>query len=146
LKDLQATESLDQNVDTTVPQGNETVLVVEDEPAILEMTQIILKRLGYTVLSAETPGHAIRQAQEYNDEIQLLITDVVMPEMNGRDLGTNLLSYYPDMLQLFKSGYTADIIAHQGVLDDGVHFIQKPFSVQELAEKVREVLRDRRVS
>jgi len=64
-----------------------------------------------------------------------------MPEMNGRDLGNNLLSHYPDMLQLFMSGYTADIIAQQGVLNDGLHFIQKPFSVQDLAKKVREVLK-----
>jgi len=146
LKDLPDPVSLEDDVHQPVSQGSETVLVVEDEPAILEMTQMMLKRLGYTVLSAATPGQAIQQAQEYNGEIQLLITDVVMPEMNGRDLGTNLLSYYPDMLQLFMSGYTADIIAHQGVLDDSVNFIQKPFTVQGLAEKVREVLRDKRVS
>ncbi len=123
--------------DTT---GSETILVAEDEPAILEMTTAILRNLGYTVLEAATPGMAIRIAEEHTGPIHLLITDVVMPGMNGRDLAGNILSLYPDIKFLFMSGYTANVIAHRGVLDEGLHFIQKPFSMSNLAVKVRKVL------
>jgi len=121
-------------------RGRETVLLVEDEPAILRLTTRILGDLGYTVAPASTPGEAIRLAAAHSGEIHLLITDVVMPEMNGRDLAKNLLSMYPGMKRLFMSGYTASVIAHRGVLDEGVHFIQKPFSKRDLAAKVREAL------
>ncbi len=121
-------------------RGRETILLVEDELAILEMTTMLLERQGYTVLAASTPGEAIRLAREHAGEVQLLMTDVVMPEMNGRDLAKNLLALYPYLKRLFTSGYTADVIAHHGVLDAGVHFIQKPFSIKGLAAKVREVL------
>jgi CheY-like chemotaxis protein len=123
-------------------RGNETVLLVEDEPAILKMTRTMLERLGYAVLAASTPGEAIRLAREYPGPIGLLMTDVIMPEMNGRDLAKNLLSLYPDLKRLFMSGYTADVIAHRGVLDEGVQFIQKPFSVKDLRKKLREALGD----
>jgi two-component system, cell cycle sensor histidine kinase and response regulator CckA len=82
----------------------------------------------------------LRLAQEHAGGIDLVLTDVVMPEMNGRDLAKNLLSIYPDMRRLFMSGYTADVIAHQGVLDVGVHFMQKPFSLADLKMKLREAL------
>ena len=121
-------------------RGQETILLAEDEPDMLEMTATVLKMQGYAVLAACTPGEAIRLAREHAGEIHLLITDVVMPEMNGRDLAKNLLSLYPDLKRLFMSGYTADVIAHHGVLDEGVHFIQKPFSRKDLAAKVREAL------
>ena len=117
--------------------GSETILLVEDEPSILEMTTLMLKRLGYTVLAAVTPGEAINLAREHAGEIHLLMTDVIMPEMNGRDLARNLLTLYPDLKRLFMSGYTANVIAHHGVLDPGVHFIQKPFSMKDMAAKVR---------
>jgi PAS domain S-box-containing protein len=120
--------------------GRETILLVEDEPAILEMTTRMLGRLGYTVLAAGTPGEAVRLAQERSGRIDLLMTDVVMPEMNGRDLAKKLLSIYPDIRRLFMSGYTANVIADHGVLDEGVHFIQKPFSLNELGVKLREAL------
>jgi PAS domain S-box-containing protein len=120
--------------------GHETILLVEDEPMILDITMKMLERQGYTVLAAVTPGEAIRLAREHAGEIHLLMTDVVMPEMNGRNLAKNLLSLYPNLKRLFMSGYTADVIAHHGVLDEGVQFIQKPFSVQTLAARVREVL------
>jgi PAS domain S-box-containing protein len=126
--------------DRPAERGHETILLVEDEPAILEMTMRMLGRLGYTVLTANTPGEVIRLAQEHTGRIDLLLTDVVMPEMNGRDLAKNLLAIYPDIRQLFMSGYTANVIAHQGVLDEGVHFIQKPFSMKDLGGKLREVL------
>lgn len=122
------------------PCGNETILLVEDEPAILEMTSLMLRGLGYTVLSASTPSEAVRMVREHDDAIHLLLTDVVMPEMNGRNLVTNLTTIYPGLKCLFMSGYTADVIAHHGVIDQGLHFIQKPFPLQTLASKVREVL------
>jgi CheY-like chemotaxis protein len=121
-------------------QGQETILLVEDEPSILSLSQRILERLGYRVLVARTPGEALRLAREHDGEIHLLLTDVVMPEMNGRDLARNLLRQFPNLKRLFMSGYTANVIAHHGVLDPGVDFIQKPFSVQALADKVREAL------
>jgi PAS domain S-box-containing protein len=122
--------------------GQATVLVVEDEPAILQITRTMLTRLGYQVLGAATPGEAIHLAETHSGAIHLLMTDVVMPEMNGRDLAKNLLSLYPHIKRLFMSGYTADVIAHHGVLHEGVEFIQKPFSMKELADKVREALAD----
>jgi PAS domain S-box-containing protein len=123
----------------SVMSGHETILLVEDEPMILELSATMLKRLGYTVLTAGSPGEAIRLAQENDGEIHLLMTDVVMPEMNGRDLARNLLSLYPDLKRLFMSGYTANVIAHHGVIDEGVNFIQKPFTRKELSMKIREV-------
>jgi len=121
-------------------RGSETILLVEDEPAILKMTTMMLKKLGYAVLTASTPGEAIRLARDHPGRIDVLMTDVVMPEMNGRELAKNLLSIHPDMARLFMSGYTADVIAHRGVLDEGVHFIQKPFSKTELAAKLRDAM------
>ncbi|MFH0727893.1 MAG: PAS domain S-box protein [Pseudomonadota bacterium] len=123
-----------------VPTGTETVLLVEDEPVILKLGKAVLEQLGYTVLAANTPREAIRLAGEHDGEIHLLMTDVVMPEMNGRDLSARLLSLYPSLKCLFMSGYTANVIAHHGVLDEGMHFLQKPFSRKELAVKVREAL------
>jgi PAS domain S-box-containing protein len=120
--------------------GPETVLLVEDEPMLLELAQTMLQELGYAVLAAATPGQAIRLAEEHAGEIHLLMTDVVMPEMNGRDLAKRLLSLYPNLKRLFMSGYTANVIAHHGILEEGVHFIQKPFSMKDLATKVREAL------
>jgi PAS domain S-box-containing protein len=120
--------------------SHETILLVEDDPAILSMITIMLEQLGYAVIAAKTPGEAIRLANEHAGEINLLITDVVMPEMNGRDLAANILSLYPGIKRLFMSGYTADVIAHHGVLEKGVNFIQKPFTMKNLAAKIREVL------
>ena len=120
--------------------GQETILLVEDELVLLELNKFILERLGYQVLAAGTPGEAIRLAEEYTGEIHLLMTDVVMPEMNGQDLARKMMSLSPHLKCLFTSGYTADVIAHHGVLDEGVHFIQKPFSRKDLATKIREVL------
>jgi PAS domain S-box-containing protein len=118
----------------------ETVLIVEDEPAMLAMGKVMLEKLGYTVLGAADPGQALRLADEYTGDIHLLMTDVVMPRMNGRDLAERLMPGKPGMKCLFMSGYTANVIAHHGVLDEGVHFIQKPFSMKDLGAKVREAL------
>ena len=121
-------------------RGSETILLVEDEPMILEMTTMLLEELGYMVLTAPAPGEAIRLAREYTGPIHLLLTDVVMPEMNGRDLAEKITDLYPDIRLLFMSGYTTNVIAHQGVLDEGVTFIQKPFSLTALSEKLRVAL------
>jgi PAS domain S-box-containing protein len=120
------------------PQGRgETVLVVEDEASILKLANKILTGLGYKVLSAASPAEALKLAEAGSAEISLLITDVVMPEMNGRVLAERLQAVHPKLKCLFMSGYTADVIAHRGVLEDGVSFIQKPFSKKDLAAKVR---------
>ncbi len=140
------TFSADEDTDKAVPEkkaaagGTETILLVEDEPTILRMTRMMLERKGYSVLSAATPTEAVDKAKEHSGSIDLLMTDVVMPEMNGRDLSEQITDLYPDIRLLFMSGYTADVIAHQGILDDGVAFIQKPFSMADMTEKVREVL------
>ena len=120
--------------------GHETVLVVEDESSILDLCKIMLEQQGYEVLAASTPTEAIGLAGGHSGEIHLLITDMVMPGMNGRDLAKRFLSIYPAMKCLFMSGYTPNMIAHQGILDEGVYFIQKPFSRNDLTTKVREVL------
>ncbi|WP_198138255.1 PAS domain S-box protein [Pelobacter propionicus] len=122
------------------PVGSETILLVEDELAILNMVSMILSKQGYTVLSANTPAEAISMAKESSSEINLLITDVIMPETNGKELSNKLQSLYPQLKCLYMSGYTADAITQHGVLDEGVNFIQKPFSLPALATKVREVL------
>jgi len=121
-------------------RSHETILLVEDEPTILKMTTIMLERQGYTVLAASSPEEGIRLAGEHSGRIDLLMTDVVLPGMNGRDLANNLLSRYPGIKRLFMSGYTANIIARHGVLDEGEHFIQKPFSLKDLGTKLREVM------
>jgi DNA-binding NtrC family response regulator len=120
--------------------GHETILLVEDESSILDLGKLMLESLGYHVMTALTPGEAIRIAEEHNSEINLLITDVIMPEKNGRDLANDITSLIPGLKHLFISGYTGDVMAHHGVLDHGANFIQKPFSLQGLASKVREVL------
>jgi PAS domain S-box-containing protein len=118
----------------------ETVLLVEDEPAIIKMCQMMLERLGYQVLTTGNPSEALRLAGNHAGEIHLLITDVVMPEMNGRELADQLCTLFPDIKTLFMSGYTANVIAHRGVLEEGVNFIQKPFSIKDLSVKVRATL------
>ncbi len=120
----------------------ETVLVVEDEPSILQLITKMLEILGYVVVTARSPVEAITLAKEYRTAVDLLITDVIMPEMNGRDLADVLLAIYPDLKCLFMSGYTANVITSQGILEADVHFIQKPFSAMDLAAKVRKTLEE----
>ncbi|MEZ4528441.1 MAG: ATP-binding protein, partial [Desulfobacterales bacterium] len=121
-------------------RGSETILLAEDDQMILRMTAMMLERLGYKVLAAGSPGQAIDLAGEHAGRIHLLITDVIMPDMNGRDLSERIQSLCPGIRVLFMSGYTADVIAHRGVLDKGVNFIHKPFARQELAVRVRDAL------
>ena len=112
-------------------------MIVEDEPAILSLLTKGLRSRGYEVIGATSPKEALRIAEERESEIHLLLTDVIMPEMNGRDLANALAETRPALRVLFMSGYTADVIARHGVLDDAVRFIGKPFSVAALTEAVR---------
>jgi CheY-like chemotaxis protein len=121
--------------------GPETILLVEDEPGILNIGALMLEKLGYAVLPAGTPAEALKIARQHPAQIHLLMTDVVMPKMNGRELAREILALHPDIKLLYMSGYTSDVIATHGVLDQGVHFIQKPFSSQTLDAKVREAIR-----
>jgi PAS domain S-box-containing protein len=124
-----------------IPKGRgETILVVEDEFSILKLANRILDGLGYNVLTAKTPGEAMSLVDKHAGEINLLITDMVMPEMNGRDLADRLHALYPEIKTLFMSGYAANITTRNDVLKEGVHFIQKPFSRKDLAVKVRGAL------
>ena len=127
--------------DEEIPKGSgETVLVVEDEASVLKLAEKTLNDLGYMVLPANTPAEALQLAETHAGDISLLITDVVMPEMNGRELAERLQTLYPKIKCLYMSGYTANVIAHRGVLEEGVNFIPKPFSKRDLAVKVREAL------
>jgi PAS domain S-box-containing protein len=136
-------EAIEPSVESSMemPKGRgETVLLVDDEPMVLNVSRGMLEQLRYAVLIASTPCEAIRMAREYAGKIHLLITDVVMPEMTGWDLAKSIVSLCPEIRLLFMSGYTSNVIAHHGVLDKGVNFVQKPFSMQVLAAKVRETL------
>ena len=122
------------------PRGTETVLVVEDDEPLRNLAREILTVLGYTVLEAGHPADAIRIAESYGETIHLLLTDVVMPQMNGRQLAETLAAARPDLKVLYMSGYTAGTIGADGILETGVHFLQKPFTPLGLGRKVREVL------
>jgi PAS domain S-box-containing protein len=121
----------------------ETVLLVEDEPSVLSVAQTMLERLGFRVLSEATPRGALDTAAVHGEEIRLLVTDVIMPEMNGRELFERLSERLPGLKCLYVSGYTADVIAPHGVLTQGVWFLPKPFTMQSLSAKLLEVLADR---
>jgi PAS domain S-box-containing protein len=137
---LEAIETEISNHDLLPRHGTETILLVEDEQSVLNLGREILERLGYTVISAITPSEALALAEHHQGPIHLLITDVVMPEMNGKDLKDHLIVFRPDIRVLYMSGYTSDAIAHHGVLEKGIHFLQKPFSVKTLAARAREAL------
>jgi two-component system cell cycle sensor histidine kinase/response regulator CckA len=129
---------------SSIPQGSETVLVVEDEPSVRSLATHILRHQGYRVLEATNGEEALRVAQERLEEIHLLLTDVVMPRMGGKELADRLKTLRPNLEVLFISGFPDEAIAHHGILDSGVVLLQKPFSPAALAQKVREVL-DREV-
>ena len=121
-------------------EGTETVLFVEDEEIVRDLGVRILEGLGYKVMQASNGDEAIARAMEYGDRIDLLMTDVVMPGMHGRELANRLTGIRPETRVLFTSGYTDNAIVHHGVLDEGVSFIGKPYSPSALAKKVRDVL------
>jgi len=126
---------------TENPKGNgELILLVEDEISILSLGKSMLERLGYQVIAAATPEEMLGNITSLPCPARLLITDVVMPKMNGRELADRIIKMYPGIKCLFMSGYTSNIIAHQGVLDEGAHIIEKPFTLKGLATKVQQVL------
>jgi CheY-like chemotaxis protein len=125
---------------TRVRRGHETILLVEDEESLRVLSRELLEELGYQVLAAAGPGEALALCEKHPSAIDLLLTDVVMPVMGGRELAERVAALRPGIKVLFSSGYTADAIAHQGVLDAGVHLLEKPFVLATLARKVAEVL------
>jgi len=123
--------------------GTESILLVEDEDRVLELTAASLRELGYTVFLARSAQEALEQLQD-GAIVDLLLTDIVMPEMNGRKLADAAVALRPDLKVMFMTGFTKNAVVHNGVLDPGVHFLAKPFSLEELAAKLREVLETRR--
>jgi len=138
------TETADDEADTRIPGGTETVLIVEDDETVLNLGRAMLETLGYNVLEAKSANQALKLTKGYPEKIDLLLTDVVMPDMNGKVLSERIIAIKPGLKCLYMSGYTADVIAHQGILDKGVQFISKPFSLKDLAAKVRETVGDMR--
>jgi CheY-like chemotaxis protein len=118
----------------------QTILLVEDEPALLEITQQTLEELGYQVLSAGGPIEALQLSAAENVEFDLLLSDVIMPGLDGRELAKNLCRRRPHLKCLLMSGYTGKEVAYTAILAEGFAFLQKPFSQESLAEKLREVL------
>jgi signal transduction histidine kinase/ActR/RegA family two-component response regulator len=129
--------------DTDAAGGSETVLVVEDDRIVLNLVERILGERGYTVYSASDGEEALDVARRIGDGLDILVTDVVMPGMNGRELHSRVTEFCPRVKVLFMSGYTDNVIIHKGFVDNGVKFLQKPFTVKELADKIRDTLEDR---
>jgi len=130
-----------QEKKSTLPLAcSEKILLVEDEAAVMKMARRMLEKQGYRVLAAEDPSAALDLVSSDPEPLDLLITDVVMPGMNGRELVQKMQEYHPGIKVIYMSGYTADVIAKQGVLEQGVHFLQKPFSSHDLGQLVRDVL------
>ena len=121
-------------------QKQQTVLLVDDQPDILDICKRMLEQKGFEVIPAGKPQEAILIAEKHNDTIDLLLTDVVMPEMNGCELSNKLLLTCPNLKTLYMSGYTADIIASHGLVENGVNFIQKPFTSKKLINSINELL------
>jgi PAS domain S-box-containing protein len=124
----------------TLASGQETILVVEDEEFVRELTMRILEQQGYSVLAASHPDEALQYSAQYDGPIHLLVTDVVMPEMGGRELASRLTASRPETKVLYVSGYTDDAIMRHGILDEDLAFLQKPFTLTTLSSKVRDVL------
>jgi CheY-like chemotaxis protein len=120
--------------------GSETVLLVEDEEMVRHMSRQMLETCGYTVIEAGNGIEALSQCESLNQKVDLLMTDVVMPTMGGRELAERITQYYPNIRVLFTSGYTDDAIIRQGMLTEEMNFIQKPFTYEMLAKKVRDSL------
>ena len=131
-----------KDTDDAIKGGCETILLVEDEGMILNFCEKTLKTLGYQVLKANSPHQALSVAKRHGSKIDLLLTDVIMAKMNGKELANALLRDFPSLKILYMSGYTANVITHRGILDEGVMFLQKPFSKKALAQKIRDILSD----
>ena len=124
----------------TVTSGSETLLVVEDEPALRQLAKRLLESAGYTVIAAANGEDALAALAHHDEPVHLLLTDVVMPGMNGRNLAEQVSAGHPETKVLYSSGYAGEAIVHHGVLAAGTHFLAKPYSVATLTHKVREVL------
>jgi CheY-like chemotaxis protein len=123
-----------------LPRGNETILIVEDEEEVLKLAGKILERQGYRILETSNGDDALVACERRKSPIHLMLADVVMPGMSGSELTKLLKPLYPQIKILYMSGYTDDAIVRHGVLEKGVNYIQKPFTMEGLARKVREVL------
>jgi CheY-like chemotaxis protein len=143
LADMSAVEQVVLRNGVTDLEGTETIMVVEDEPMVRKLAVKALKRHGYSVLEAEEGRACLDTLRDHEGPLDLLLSDVVMPGMNGRELYREVKGLFPGARVLFMSGYTENIVTHQGVLDEGIPFIQKPFSVQDLATRVRVVLEEK---
>jgi len=139
--DEDKTAELKESEDTGIILGSETILLVEDEDIVRDMTADFLKHLGYNVLIAENGGTGLIIAEQYSKIIHLLMTDVVMPVINGRQLAERLLNIHPEMKVLYTSGYTQNVIEEHGILEEGINFISKPYRLQALANKLKNVLK-----
>ena len=126
--------------ETATGKGKETILLVEDEPAVRELARLVLSEHGYTVIEAQNSEDAVRLAGRHGSEIHLLLTDVVMPGMSGHDLAKHLTALHPNLRVLYMSGYTYNVMGDNGTLEEGLSFLQKPFTPQALAQRVREAL------
>ena len=138
--DDQLEDSASSEAELPKALSSETILVVEDEKAVRDLTVKILQRMGYTLLTAATGAEAVEISRAHRGQIALLLTDVVMPHMSGRQLADTLLPARPGMKVLYLSGYTENTVVHHGVLDSNVDFLSKPFSRETLARKVHEIL------
>jgi two-component system cell cycle sensor histidine kinase/response regulator CckA len=123
-----------------IPRGTETVLVVEDAPAVRAVTRHVLERQGYTILEAANGDAALQAAAAHHGPIHLLLTDVVMPGLSGRQVAERLAQMRSETRVLYASGYTDDSIVRHGILEEGIAYLQKPFTPESLARKVRDVL------
>ena len=130
----------DSEADTTMKRGSETVLLVEDEDMVRKLASELLEESGYVVLEANGGEQALNLCKEHKEPIDLLITDVVMPRISGKEVAEQLRTIHPETKVLFMSGYTDEAIVHHGIVDSDIAFIQKPFSERALAQKVRDVL------
>ena len=123
-----------------LPTGDETILLVEDDAGVRDLAKQVLQTQGYTLLEATNGNQALQLAAAYTAPIHLLLTDVVMPGISGKVLAEQLQQKQPDLKVLYMSGYTENVVAHHGVLEEGVVFIQKPFNAVTLTQQIRAIL------
>jgi DNA-binding NtrC family response regulator len=131
---------MEKGIEEGLPRGDETILVVEDNEEVRKVTARILKIQGYRILEAANRGDSISISEQHDGPIHLMLTDVVMPKMHGPELLKHLSTSYPDMKVIYMSGHIENVISHHCILEKRGEYIQKPFTVSELARKVREVL------